>query len=382
MTHLRNAAIFSLLLLSFSCERPRDRGPARQQHASQPSATVTGTTRRLTTHLVALRTRDGELVTTPDHPFAKLGKGWTRASALAVGDQIQSGTSRNSTTVFAIDHRYVQPRPVYNLTVARTHAYYVGSEALLVHNVDCNEGSSRPDEQDRREREARIREMLEDQRRSRRPRLSLNDSRGQNARNNCTFCTAAALSDADKLSTFLRDHRLDDSAPLQLPDFEYMLRSSHLRSEVTPNPRAFQRDDLRAELEHEARTGARSREGKDPRSPVYTAEAYMQGTQVNTFALVVEFISRVQAPPGSGHFVARHEGHSLLAVKQGDGSILYIDAQEVPPGVYESLPRSAFKLTVYPTDVDYRYNRQLFAAVRDAKPAPEIYLSTLDFPRR
>lgn len=327
--------------------------------------------------MITLRTRDGELVTTPDHPFAKLGAGWTRAGQLAVGDQIRSGTSRNSTTVLAIDRRYVEPTPVYNLTVARTHAYYVGSDAVLVHNADCNEGTSFWDE-DRREREARIREMLEDQRRSRRPRLSLNDSRGQNAKNNCTFCTAAALSDADKLSTFLRHNQLDDSAPLQVPDFEHLLRSSHLRSSVTPYPRSFQRDDLKSELEHEARTGVRSQQGKDPWPPEYAAEAYMERTQVNTFALVVEFISSVEHPPGSGHFVSRHEGHAMIAVKQADGAILYIDPQEVPPGVYQSLPRSVFKLTVYPTDVDYRYNRQLFAAVRDAKLVPEIKLSGLD----
>lgn len=375
----RISALFPLLLLSFSCETSPDRASARQQHPAQPSATVIGTTRRLSTQLITLRTRDGELVTTPDHPFAKLGAGWTRAGQLAVGDQIRSGTSRNSTTVLAIDRRYVEPTPVYNLTVARTHAYYVGSDAVLVHNVDCNEGTSLWHE-DRREREARIREMLEDQRRSRRPRLSLNDSQGQNAKNNCTFCTAAALSDADKLSTFLSHNQLDDSAPLQVPDFEHLLRSSHLRSSVTPYPRAFQRDDLRSELEHEARTGVRSQQGKDSWPPEHAAEAYMERTQVNTFALVVEFISSVEHPPGSGHFVSRHEGHAMIAVKQADGSILYIDPQEVPPGVYQSLPRSVFKLTVYPTDVDYRYNRQLFAAVRDAKLVPEIKLSSLDLP--
>src|SRR5690349_11630964 len=104
MTHIpRTSAIFPLLLLALACESPPDRTPARQEHLAQPSATIIGTTRRLTTHLIVLRTRDTELVTTPDHLFAKLGAGWTRASDLAVGDQLRSGTSRNSTTILAID---------------------------------------------------------------------------------------------------------------------------------------------------------------------------------------------------------------------------------------------------------------------------------------
>jgi intein/homing endonuclease len=75
------------------------------------------------------------LVTTPEHPFAKVGVGWTRAADLTRGDRVETAGGEHATVV-GVEIREVQPTPVYNLTVSRTHAYFVGAQALLVHNTD------------------------------------------------------------------------------------------------------------------------------------------------------------------------------------------------------------------------------------------------------
>ena len=78
-------------------------------------------------------TIDGEvIVTTPNHPF-KTGTGaWLPAGELQVGDTIdtaQGGTG----IVEAISFVYA-PQPMYNLTVATAHTYFVGDGQWLVHN--------------------------------------------------------------------------------------------------------------------------------------------------------------------------------------------------------------------------------------------------------
>jgi hypothetical protein len=100
---------------------------------------VLATVHRTTTTLVELRTASETLLTTPEHPFAA-GRRWTHAAELKVGDTIQ--TAGGSTRVLGVGLRRVPPTDVYNLTVAKTHAYFAGRGALLVHNVDC--GPSQP----------------------------------------------------------------------------------------------------------------------------------------------------------------------------------------------------------------------------------------------
>lgn len=206
---------FALLL---GCSGGEPLEPTRD---NESRARVVGTTRRLSSTLLTLHVSSGLLVTTPDHPFAKVGSGWTPAGALAVGDEIetQEGGPRR---ISSITTQRVAPTLVYNLTVAGTHAYFVGRESLLVHNVNClRPRPSSEDLAERRERERerqarleqeqrerdvrelRVRKLLDEQRRQRN-RLNLNDSTGPVARRNCSFCVLATLSDADDLSSFLR----------------------------------------------------------------------------------------------------------------------------------------------------------------------------------
>jgi hypothetical protein len=98
---------------------------------------VLQTTRKTTTRLVILRTEKGTVVTTPEHPFAKVGSGWSRATDLEAGDRIHIRASAEGTKLLKKSIRDVPPTTVYNLTVDRTHAYFVGSQELLVHNVRC-----------------------------------------------------------------------------------------------------------------------------------------------------------------------------------------------------------------------------------------------------
>jgi hypothetical protein len=101
-----------------------------------------GTTRRSTTQLVEIRTKEGAVVTTPDHLFAKAGSGWTPAGELADGDRVVSRAAPNGTPI-AVTKRTVPATTVYNLTVDRTHSYLVGPQGLLAHNVNCAGPSTR-----------------------------------------------------------------------------------------------------------------------------------------------------------------------------------------------------------------------------------------------
>lgn len=128
------AGLVPLAIAVLSCS---DRSPAVTAPIEASPSRVLQTTRRATTQLVTLRTETSTLVTTPDHPFAKVDSGWTPAARLRVGDTIHVRGSGRGTKVLELSVREVPPTPVYNLTVDRTHTYFVGSQDLLVHNVSC-----------------------------------------------------------------------------------------------------------------------------------------------------------------------------------------------------------------------------------------------------
>jgi Pretoxin HINT domain len=98
---------------------------------------VVGVTKKVTRTLVSIRTADAVVVATPEHPFAKVGAGWTPASQLAPGDMIVAAARPEGARVLAVTVNDVPPTEVYNLTVEKTHTYFVGSQELLVHNVGC-----------------------------------------------------------------------------------------------------------------------------------------------------------------------------------------------------------------------------------------------------
>lgn len=345
---------------------------------------VLATTRRSTTTLIELHTDSERLLTTPDHPFARR-TGWSRAGDLRVGDVIE--TARGRTQLLARRLLRVPPTEVYNLTIDKTHAYFAGRGALLVHNVDCAEPSS-PSERhvaeerarqheeavERDARELRARRLLDAHRR-RNNRITLNDSpRGTP---NCGYCTLAALSDAKKLSTFLRENGFDNehSKPFEAELYS-MMQVLGLSERSSGAPMIFERLELADRWEWLLQNGAdrysMSVRPYGSRMPEPPARQHMASLPGNTNMVVYRWVERVESPPGSGHFAVEKMGHALTSIRREDGEIVYVDLQEVPPAVYEKLPSTTFDVVVMPTTVDWRYNRQLYAALRDGKVHPSL----------
>jgi hypothetical protein len=127
---------FSLLVCSCAGE-PGSNEKSSQAQSDVPRASrVLGIVERRATTLIELATRSGVLTTTAEHPFAKVGSGWTRADQLAVGDLI--ATSGGATTPVLHTRRIEGPStPVFNLVVQGSHTYYVSEDDLLVHNFGC-----------------------------------------------------------------------------------------------------------------------------------------------------------------------------------------------------------------------------------------------------
>ncbi|MGW3355947.1 RICIN domain-containing protein [Streptomyces bungoensis] len=80
----------------------------------------------------------GRLTSTPGHRFFVIGRGWTLASDLRVGDALRTpdGTLRTVAGIRVGDG--ARPRTVYDLTVSGLHTFYAmaGDTPVLVHN--CN----------------------------------------------------------------------------------------------------------------------------------------------------------------------------------------------------------------------------------------------------
>jgi hypothetical protein len=78
----------------------------------------------------------------------KSGAGWTNAGDLALGDRIVTAGASEPVTVTGIEPRSTNPTPVYNLSVEGSHTYYVGPDALLVHNADngCDTPTTTPNQ--------------------------------------------------------------------------------------------------------------------------------------------------------------------------------------------------------------------------------------------
>ena len=83
--------------------------------------------------LIKLTLESGESIeTTAEHPFYIQGKGWNAANTLKVGDALQ--LYNGTVVVVKTVDTSVRVERVYNLTVANTHNYFVGSDGVLVHN--------------------------------------------------------------------------------------------------------------------------------------------------------------------------------------------------------------------------------------------------------
>lgn len=81
------------------------------------------------------------LVTTDEHPFYVLTKGWVPAGDLDVDWVIAGTESSDQFTIQTMQHN-AQPQWAYNLTVDQDHTYFVGQAGAWVHN-DCGEAPKR-----------------------------------------------------------------------------------------------------------------------------------------------------------------------------------------------------------------------------------------------
>jgi hypothetical protein len=68
---------------------------------------------------------------TPTHPFWVVGYGWTAMSRLREGDLLRT---LDGEAVVRRRRSLVARQTVYNIEVQDTHAYFVGTPAVLVHN--------------------------------------------------------------------------------------------------------------------------------------------------------------------------------------------------------------------------------------------------------
>jgi hypothetical protein len=284
-----------------------DASPNFESEIEIAHSRVAGLVQRTATTLVRIQTDRGAVTTTPEHPFAKLGAGWTPAARLSVGDRIVSRSARRGARVLGLEMLPVAPTPVFNLTVAKTHSYLVGSEGLLVHNVDCNEPNGR-----------RI----------------FNDTRGNH---NCTHCALGGLAGFDTLTEFARASNLDTNGTLTPDRVEELMHRLGLKDANTPPEKTF-----------------RPERGLNR---WFVAERFMKDSSANTF-FVMLFAKRSDGTL---------DGHALLAVRGQDGAIIYIDLQQVPPTVYDRLNLQVGAMIVSPTNVNWRDNRRLFDTVRDTE---------------
>lgn len=77
-----------------------------------------------------------EIVTTDEHPFYVVGKGFTEAAKLTLGDVVKLAGERLS--VVGNLKRNFNGQLAYNLSVANDHTYFVGQSRAWVHNSSCD----------------------------------------------------------------------------------------------------------------------------------------------------------------------------------------------------------------------------------------------------
>jgi intein/homing endonuclease len=138
--HTRRPLVGWMVGLLLGCAAERD--APFSGHDATPltlvAQRVTATVKKEAATLVRIETDGGVVVTTPEHPFATPEAGWIPAGQLAPGDRVVSARFGTARVVSARKEKPAQPVPVFNLTVARSHAYLVGADQVLVHNTGCN----------------------------------------------------------------------------------------------------------------------------------------------------------------------------------------------------------------------------------------------------
>jgi len=84
---------------------------------------------------------DGEtVVTTPDHPFLTVDRGWVNAGDLRPGERLVSATGHRGAVFAVITHP--DSADMWDLTVATTHTFAVGQGGWVVHNCAADDLNS------------------------------------------------------------------------------------------------------------------------------------------------------------------------------------------------------------------------------------------------
>jgi hypothetical protein len=367
---VRAGALLVLVPAVVSCS---DRLDARASPIEATASRVLQTTHRFTTRLVTVRTELSTLATTPEHPFAKAGAGWTPAAKLALGDRVHIRGSAEGATVLELSIREIPPTPVYNLTVARTHAYFVGLQDVLVHNINCFGRTRRKPESQPPERGTPAELLEEERERERAAKWALPRNGGKFLdiqspdAGRCTACVMASLGNFDTLSHFLDAHAdkpgideslrgLDDGALMNT------MKSVGLRSDTTPEPETFPKPGTALELESVIRAerpgGARFQYWR-------AIENFMQTSRANTFAVSVQ------------SWKDGKRAHALVGVRKDDGTIAFLDFSLEPPVLLDVKKLNIWSVLVIPTDVNWRDNRHvndLFKNDPKLTPPPKDWL--------
>ena len=84
--------------------------------------------------LIRLEINDEVVITTEEHPFWIIGKGWTEANNIELGDYVQRRNKEPEQITNKSIIKLESPVIVYNLEVEDWHTYYVSNASILVHN--------------------------------------------------------------------------------------------------------------------------------------------------------------------------------------------------------------------------------------------------------
>jgi intein/homing endonuclease len=138
------------MLGASNCNAPMDPVKSRETAAEEALVPwrVEGTVRRQTHILVHIETEYDKIITTPEHPFAVASAGYLAAKDLSPGDLLVSGKGGTLPVSSVRIEFQTQPVEVFNLSVEGPHAYVVGADEILVHNVNCKDKEKKEDKED------------------------------------------------------------------------------------------------------------------------------------------------------------------------------------------------------------------------------------------
>ena len=93
--------------------------------------------------ILHLHTSCGDIDTTTNHPFFVIDRGWVAAGDLVEGDEVYLIDGSTAVITGSELEQLSETIKVYNLEVADFNTYFVGDEAVLVHNY--KKGDKLPD---------------------------------------------------------------------------------------------------------------------------------------------------------------------------------------------------------------------------------------------